>query len=164
MNLPAELAMLLSACDGTVDTSALDRDPDEYDPGLFVAQHHLLPLTEIGAVRSTAGSTKEFWGAWIPVAVADYALAPWSGLAIDPDGRLAEFSLADGEPPSPLAAPGYRTLTEFIEALAEVLTQDTGPLAGGVIPGLHRGALVWGPLPGDGAPWMPVQPQVGPTA
>ncbi|MGW5677054.1 hypothetical protein ACWEV4_18585 [Streptomyces sp. NPDC003860] len=117
VNLPADLAILLTACDGTVDASALDRDPDEYDPGLFVAQHHLLPLTEIGAVRDSAGSTGEFWGAWVPFAVTDYALAPWGGLAIDPDGRLAEFSLANGEPPSPLTSPGYRTLIEFLEAL-----------------------------------------------
>ncbi|WP_159452410.1 hypothetical protein [Streptomyces malaysiensis] len=31
LSLPAGLATLLMVCDGTVDASAHDRDPDEYD-------------------------------------------------------------------------------------------------------------------------------------
>ncbi|MFE4330786.1 hypothetical protein ACFRQM_15465 [Streptomyces sp. NPDC056831] len=38
MGLPADLVTLLMVCDGTVDASALDRDPDEYTSGLFLAQ------------------------------------------------------------------------------------------------------------------------------
>ncbi|MCX4679020.1 SMI1/KNR4 family protein [Streptomyces sp. NBC_01433] len=162
MDLPAALVTPLRGCDGTVDASARDRDPDEYDPGLFLAQHHLLPLQEIVDVRGHEGKTDQFWDAWVPFAVTGYSLSPWGGLAVDAGGRLAAFDLADGEPPSkPLASPGYGSLGEFLDALAEALTRGTGPLLTGVVPGLHRGALVWGPLPGEGAPWKPAHPQNG---
>ena len=36
-----DLVTLLMACGGTVDASASDCDPDEYDPGLFLAQPDL---------------------------------------------------------------------------------------------------------------------------
>ncbi|MCQ8193218.1 hypothetical protein [Streptomyces rugosispiralis] len=134
LSLPAELATLLTVCDGTVDASAHDRDPDEYDPGLFLAQHHLLPLEEIAHVRGGGGNTDPFWGSWVPFAVTDYSLPPWGGLAIDAGGRLATFHLAGGEPPSePLTSPGYGSLGEFLAALAEALTQGTGPLRAGVV-------------------------------
>ncbi|MFE2446242.1 hypothetical protein ACH4TQ_48345 [Streptomyces sp. NPDC021218] len=164
LSLPADLARLLMVCDGTVDASAHDRDPDEYDPGLFLAQHHLLPLEEIAHVRGRGGNTDPFWGSWVPFAVTDYSLLPWGGLAVDAGGRLATFHLAGGEPPSePLTSPGYGSLSEFLAALAEALTQGTGPLADAVVPGFHRGALVWGPLPGDGAPWTSAHPESGST-
>lgn len=163
--LPAGLVTLLTLCDGTVDASALDRDPDEYDPGLFLAQHHLLPLEAIAAVRNSAGSAEQSWGAWLPFAVTDYSVTPWSGLAVDAGGRLATFSQAGGEPPSgPLTSPGYGSLGEFQDALAEALTQGTGPLMAEATPGFHRGALVWGPLPGDSAPWTLAHPVNGSTA
>ncbi|MCQ6246933.1 SMI1/KNR4 family protein [Streptomyces malaysiensis] len=57
LSLPADLVTLLMVCDGTVDASAHDRDPDEYAPGLFLAQHHLLPLEEIARVRGRGGDT-----------------------------------------------------------------------------------------------------------
>ncbi|MFH8616161.1 SMI1/KNR4 family protein [Streptomyces sp. NPDC017979] len=161
--LPADLMALLAVCNGTVDASALERDPDEHDPGLFVAQHHLLPLAEITAVRESVGGPEDFWGAWVPFAVADYSLAPWGGLAIDPDGRLAGFSLANGEPPALLVAPGHRTLAEFLDALAEALTRGTGPLTGEIQPGLHHGSPGWGRPPGGGAPLPPARPGTGPT-
>ena len=31
-------------------------------------------------------------------------------------------------------------------------------VAAEALPGLHRGALVWGPLPGDGARWTAAHP------
>lgn len=162
--LPADLAKLLMACDGTVDASAHDRDPDEYDPGLFLAQHHLLPLEALAEVRESTENTEQFWGPWVPFAVTDYALPPWGGLAVDAGGRLATFDLAGGDPPSePLTTPGYGSLNEFLDALAEILIQGTGPLTAAGVPGIHRGALVWGPLPGDGAPWTPVHPATGST-
>ncbi|MEU0744147.1 hypothetical protein [Streptomyces sp. NPDC006134] len=159
VSLPPGLVALLTLCDGTVDASALDRDPDEYDPGRFLAQHHLLPLEAVAAVRGGAEAADAFWGPWIPFAVTDYALAPWDGLAVEPEGRLAAFSLADGTPPSePLAAPGYGSLGEFLDSLAAAFLHGTGPLTQEAVPGLHCGALVWGPLPGDDAPWTPVHP------
>ncbi|TMU98574.1 hypothetical protein [Streptomyces sp. DASNCL29] len=149
LTLPADLATLLMVCDGTVDASALDRDPDEYDPGLFLAQHHLLPLEEIAHVRGRGGKTDPFWGSWVPFAVTDYSLPPWGGLAVDAGGRLATFHLAGGEPPAePLTSPGYGSLSEFLAALAEALTQGTGPLAAAVVPGLHRGRAGVGPFAG----------------
>ncbi|RNG34299.1 hypothetical protein [Streptomyces botrytidirepellens] len=164
MGLPADLVTLLLVCDGTVDVSALDRDPDEYDPGLFLAQHHLLPLEEIVHVRGSGGNTDQFWGSWVPFAVTDYSLPPWGGLAIDAEGRLATFSQDGGEPPSaPLTSPGHGSLSEFLDTVAEALTQGTGPLMAEATPGIHRGALVWGPLPGDGAPWTPAHPEHGST-
>ncbi|MFI8437278.1 hypothetical protein ACIGJO_26760 [Streptomyces sp. NPDC079020] len=160
--LPEDLAALLMVCDGTVDASARDRDPDEYEPGLFLAQHHLLPLDAIGRVRECGGDAGEFWGDRVPFAVTDYALAPWGGLAVDTRGRLAAFGQGYGEPPSgPLNTPGYGSLAEFLGAVAEALTRGTGPLMTEAVPGLHLGALVWGPLPGDGAPWTPVHPGNG---
>ncbi|MGW2331421.1 hypothetical protein ACWC5C_37470 [Streptomyces sp. NPDC001700] len=160
MGLPADLVTLLLVCDGTVDASALDRDPDEYDPGLFLAQHHLLPLEEIAQVRGGEGNTDQFWGFWVPFAVTDYSLSPWGGLAIDAEGRLATFSQDAGEPPSePLTTPGYGCLSDFLDSVAEALTQGTGPLMAEATPGIHRGALVWGPLPGDGVPWTPAHPE-----
>ncbi|MFF4147822.1 hypothetical protein ACFY0A_42655 [Streptomyces sp. NPDC001698] len=157
--LPAELLTLLTTCEGTVDASALDRDPDEYDAGLFLAQHLLLPLTGIVTVRGSEGNAEEFWGSWVPFAVADYSLAPRDGLAIDPAGRLATFHQASGEPPwRPLTTPGYGSLRDFLKTLAEALTQGIGPMMAEATPGFHRGALVWGPLPGDGAPWTPAHP------
>ncbi|MFF2638882.1 hypothetical protein ACFVUB_03445 [Streptomyces niveus] len=54
----------------------MDHDPDEYDPDLFLAQHHLLPLEAITLVRGTGESADEFWGEWVRFAVADYAVAP----------------------------------------------------------------------------------------
>ncbi|GGZ36529.1 hypothetical protein GCM10010387_33240 [Streptomyces inusitatus] len=164
VSLPADLITLLTACDGTVDASALERDSDEYDPGLFLAQHHLLPLEEIAVVRDSGGSSEQFWGPWVPFAVADYSLPPWGGLAVDAAGRLAAFSLADGEPPTPHASAGHGTLAEFLNALAQAFTRGTGPLTDHTTPGLHRGALVWGPLPDDGTPWPPVHPQHHSTA
>ncbi|GGZ59863.1 hypothetical protein GCM10010387_62040 [Streptomyces inusitatus] len=164
VSLPADLITLLTTHDGTVDASTLDRDSDEYDPGLFLAQYHLLPLDRIAAVRDSGGSSEQFWGPWVPFAVADYSLPPWDGLAVDATGRLAAFSLADGEPPTPHASPAHGTLSEFLNALAEALTRGTGPLMDRTTPGLHRSALVWGPLPGDGAPWTPVHPQRDSTA
>ncbi|MFD9601560.1 hypothetical protein [Streptomyces sp. NPDC059970] len=165
VGLPADLVTLLMMCDGTVDASALDRDPDEYAPGLFLAQHHLLPLEAIVAVRNSGGNAEQFWGAWVPFAVADYSLAPWGGLAVEAGGRLATFSQADGEPPSgPLTFPGYGCLSEFLDTVAEAVTQGTGPLMTEATPGFHRGALVWGPLPGDGAPWTSAHPENGSTA
>ncbi|SCK62896.1 SMI1 / KNR4 family (SUKH-1) [Streptomyces sp. AmelKG-E11A] len=164
VRLPADLVKLLTACDGTVDVSAPDRDPDEYEPGLFLTQHHLLPLKGIEAVRDSGGGAEQFWGSWIPFAVSDYALTPWSGLAVDADGRLAAFVLADGEPPSaPHVSPGYVSLGEFLDALAQALTEGTGPLMDEATPGLHRGALVWGPLPGDDSPWRAAHPDSGST-
>ncbi len=165
LSLPPDLATLLMVCDGTVDASAHDRDPDEYDPGLFLAQHHLLPLEEIAHVRGRGGNTDPFWGAWIPFAVTDYSLPPWGGLAIDVEGRLATFNQDGGEPPStPLTSPGYGSLSEFLDTVAEALTQGTGPLMAEATPGFHRGALVWGPLPGEGAPWTSAHPKDGSTA
>ncbi|MGV9849288.1 hypothetical protein ACWDWU_10910 [Streptomyces sp. NPDC003442] len=164
MGLPADLVTLLMVCDGTVDASALDRDPDEHDPGLFLAQHHLLPLEEIAQVRGSGGNTDQYWGSWVPFAVTDYSLPPWGGLAIDAEGRLATFSQDGGEPPSaPLTYPGHGALSEFLGTVAEALTQGTGPLMAEATPGIHRGALVWGPLPGDGAPWTPAHPEHGST-
>ncbi|MEV5887494.1 hypothetical protein AB0L74_33475 [Streptomyces sp. NPDC052020] len=157
--LPPDLAALLTLCDGTADASAPDRDPGEYDPGRFLAQHHLLPLEAVAAVRGGAGAADAFRGSWVPFAVTDYSLAPWDGLAIEPGGRLAAFSQADGTPPSqPLTAPGYGSLGEFLNASAAAFVQGTGPLTREAVPGLHRGGLVWGPLPGDDAPWTPLHP------
>jgi hypothetical protein len=154
-SLPTGLVILLSASGGTVDTSARDRDPDEYDPGLFFAQHHLLPPEAIAEVRDSA-ATADFWGSWTPFAVTDFFLAPWDGLAIDAEGRLASFQLSGGEPPQRLTDRGYESLDALLRALAEALTLGTGPLTAEAVPGLHREALVWGPLPGDDAPWTPV--------
>jgi len=96
------------------------------------------------------------------VAVTDYSLSPWGGLAIDAQGRLAPFSQDSGEPPSaPLTSPGYGSLSEFLDSVTEALTQGTGPLMSEATPGIHRGALVWGPLPGDGAPWTAMHPEHG---
>ncbi|MEV4993808.1 hypothetical protein [Streptomyces niveus] len=161
--LPPDLVTLLRTCNGTVDASAVDRDPDEYDPGLFLAQHHLLPLEAIRLVRGTGESADEFWGEWVPFAVADYAVAPWGGLAIEPGGRLSTFSQANGEPPSQPPA-GHASLAEFLNALAEALTRGTGPLTAPAGPGIHQGALLWGPLPGDGTLWTPVHTENEPTA
>ncbi|MGW9130258.1 hypothetical protein [Streptomyces sp. NPDC055681] len=108
--LPADLVTLLLTCNGTVDASDVERDPDEYDPGLFLAQHHLLPLGAIVAVRGSGGSAHQFCSDWVPFA-------------------------------------------EFLNALAEALTQGTGPLTATATSGFHEGALVWGPLPGDATPW-----------
>ncbi|MEE4589726.1 MULTISPECIES: SMI1/KNR4 family protein [Streptomyces violaceusniger group] len=165
MGLPVDLVTLLTMCDGTVDASALDRDPDEYDPGLFLAQHHLLPFEEIAQVRGRGGNIDPFWGSWVPFAVTDYSLPPWGGLAIDGEGRLATFNQDGGEPPSaPLTSPGYGSLSEFLDVVAEALTQGTGPLMAEAAPGFHRGALVWGPLPGEGAPWTSVHSKDDSTA
>jgi hypothetical protein len=155
--LPVALVALLQECDGTVDAADVDRDPDEYDPGLFLAQRHLLPLDGITAVHESADDAPRFWGPWIPFAVEDYALAPWSGLAVDAAGRLSGFRLSDGEPPSqPLEAPGYRSLDEFLRSLADAFLHARGPLMAEATPGLHQGALVWGPLPGESEPWQPL--------
>ncbi|MFT9474137.1 hypothetical protein [Streptomyces sp. 11-1-2] len=86
MGLPPDLVTL---CDGTVDASALGRDPDEYGPCLFLAQHYLLPLEGIAAVRDSAGNAEQFWDAWVPFAATDYSVTPWGGLAVDAGGRLA---------------------------------------------------------------------------
>ncbi|GAA2262933.1 hypothetical protein GCM10010145_42270 [Streptomyces ruber] len=99
VRLPPALATLLTRCDGTVEPSAPDRDPDEYDPGLFLAQRHLLPLEAIAVVRGSGRQAEGYWGPWVPFAVADYSLAPWDGLAVDADGRLAVFGQGGGEPP-----------------------------------------------------------------
>ncbi|MFI2211596.1 SMI1/KNR4 family protein [Streptomyces sp. NPDC020141] len=135
VRLPADLVALLTVCDGTVDASAHDRDPDERHPGLLLAERHLLPLREISTVREARGTADQYWEEWIPFAVDDYSLAPWSGLAIDARGRLAAFSQAAGEPPEPLASPGYGSLGEFLGALAEAFTRGAGP------PAVHTGSL-----------------------
>jgi hypothetical protein len=153
--LPSDLVTLLLACNGTVDASDVDRDPDEYDPSLFLAQHQLLPLEAIVPVRGTGEIAEQFWGEWVPFAVADYAVTPWDGLAIEPGGRLSAFSQASGEPPSQPPA-GHASLAEFLNTVAEAFTRGTGPLMAAATPGIHQRALVWGPLPGDGTPWTPV--------
>lgn len=157
--LPSDLVTLLLACNGTVDASDVDRDPDEYDPGLFLGQHHLLPLEAIVPVRGSGPAAGQFWGEWVPFAVADYAVTPWDGLAVNPGGRLSTFSQASGEPPSQPPA-GRATLEEFLNTVAEAFTRGTGPLMTEATPGIHQGALVWGPLPGDGAPWTPVHTEI----
>ncbi|WP_406506194.1 hypothetical protein [Streptomyces sp. NBC_01602] len=163
--LPADLVTLLQTCNGTVDASDVERDPDEYDPVLFLAQHHLLPLGAIVAVRGSGESADQFWSDWVPFAVADYAVTPWDGLAVEPGGRLATFSQASGEPPSqPHTEPGHASLAEFLNARAEALTQGTGPLTATATPGFHEGALVWGPLPGDATPWAPAHSENEPPA
>ncbi|MFJ9821938.1 hypothetical protein ACIRU3_43240 [Streptomyces sp. NPDC101151] len=165
VSLPGDLVTVLMAADGTVDAATLDRDPDEYDPGLFLAQYHLLPLEAIVAVRGSGGSVDQLWGPWIPFAVADYSVTPWDGLAVDAGGRLATFRQASNESPAgPLTAPGYGSLGEFLDSVAEAITQGTGPLLAEGLPGFHRGALVWGPLPGDGVPWRPTYPGNNPSA
>ncbi|MCX5315112.1 hypothetical protein [Streptomyces sp. NBC_00154] len=55
-SLPADLVTLLLTCNGTVDASDVERDLDEYDPGLFLAQHHLLPLEAIVTVLGSGES------------------------------------------------------------------------------------------------------------
>lgn len=143
--LPFDLVKLLMVCDGTVDSSVVDRDPDEYDPGLFFAQHHLLPLDAIVQVRGSGDAADQFCGPWVPFAVADHHLAPWDGQALEPGGRLAVFQQASGEPPSEsLTIPGSVSLREFLSAVAEALTRGTGPLMAEAVPGFHKSALAWG--------------------
>ncbi|GAA2262940.1 hypothetical protein GCM10010145_42260 [Streptomyces ruber] len=61
----------------------------------------------------------------------------------------------------PLTTPGYGSLAEFLHSVAEALIRGTGPLTSEAVPGFHRGALVWGPLPGNGAPWTSAHPGNG---
>ncbi|WP_329211310.1 hypothetical protein OG257_26185 [Streptomyces sp. NBC_00683] len=39
-------------------------------------------------VRGTSESADELWGDPVPFAVADYAVAPWDGLAVELGGLL----------------------------------------------------------------------------